>query len=208
MEKNINGIYDSNHFECYLNVLKCMFKMKRYKQLHPVLGVVVAILLAPFLVVGLFLAVPLFVYAYAYKLIRYPIEFLRGVAHGEGQEVHAPAQLIIYLISWPIIFFFYALSAILLLLIGLFFLVFEAACYIWSLAGFEFTILPIVKDRNLELNDKHTTSILVLSIILISFVALLIIIIIATKSAIPLAFYLLLIPYVAIAYTIQREKTK
>lgn len=134
-----------NPFETdYLGKLKALakeaFTLKKYKAMKPFFAIVTALSLVPVIAASFFLLAVLSVYAFLFKVIKSPIEYLHSIAKKEGEEVKHGTQIVIYLISWPLIFFLYAFSALLLVAITAGYAILSILAYIATLGGFKYHV--------------------------------------------------------------------
>ena len=127
-------------------LLKEAFKFKKYKAMHPVLAVFTGILMLPIVAVSFMVTAMLAVLGFVFAFITGPVKYLHEIVHGEGQSVKHATQAIVYLISWPFVFFCYALIAFLLVLLIPTYALLSFLCYVWSLGGFKFHLFANYTD--------------------------------------------------------------
>ena len=134
-----------NPFETdYLGKLKALakeaFTLKKYKAMKPFFAVVTALSLVPVIAASFFLLAALAIYSFLFKIIKSPIEYLHSIAKKEGEEVKHGTQAVIYLVSWPLIFFLYAFSALLVVVINIGYAILSILAYIATLGGFKYHV--------------------------------------------------------------------
>lgn len=138
------------------DILKEAFKFKKYKAMNNVCAVFVGICMSPFVLISFVLAAFLYVTGFMFKLIATPIENIHNLAHSEGAEVKHATQVVIYLISWPLIFFWYTVISLMLLQLALLYAIFSCITYIWSLGGFKFHLFASDSDEiSIEAYGKY-----------------------------------------------------
>ncbi len=142
-----------NYFEIdFLAKLKTLlteaFKFKKYKAMNPALAVFTGIFMLPIVVCSFFVTAFLAALGFAYNVFASPIKGLHKLVNGEGKGVMHATQAIIYLLSWPLILFFYALISLMLLFILPSYALLSFLLYVWSLGGFKFHLF--IKDESIE----------------------------------------------------------
>ena len=146
------------------------FKMKKYNAMHLALSVCTFILMLPILLFSLIVAAILAVLCFTFTVLSSPVKYLHDLVHTEGQSVKHATQVVIYLISWPLVFFLYVLMSITLLLIIPTYALLSILLYAWSLGGFKFHLFANThEDISVEVNGRY----LVLPIVFIVIGALL-----------------------------------
>lgn len=144
----------------YLNktsvLLKEAFSFKKYKAMHPAFAIAVGIIMIPFVLFSLFVTVFLALLSFTFKTLKTPIDFMHSLMREEGQNVKHATQFIIYLVSWPLIFFLYAISSFLILQITLAYALLSLTAYIWTLGGFKrHLFVSDYSDISIEVNGKY-----------------------------------------------------
>ena len=134
------------YFERTRRLAKEFFTFKKYKKMHPALAVLIGLLVSPFAIMFLFDLLDTFFMSILFSFFEAPIKYLHGILNDEAKKTRIATEVVIYIISWPLLFFFYVLYALtaLFLVISYFFAVLSG--YIASLGGFKFHISPFVED--------------------------------------------------------------
>lgn len=129
-------------------------KFKKYKHMHPAIAVFVGLFLFPFAVSFFASLGILFLLSILFTIVEGPLNYLHKVVKDEGKEMNKATEVVIYFFSWPLLFFFYVLYALLTLLI--FIAYFNTVCvgYIASLGGYRFHITPNEENIEQEETDK------------------------------------------------------
>lgn len=147
-------------------LFKEAFKFKKYKAMPLALAILVGIFQIPAALVSFVVAAFIYVLDFIIKLIAYPFQQLHGVVRREKDEVKGGAQVIIYLVSWPSIFFFYALLIFATFILNIAYILLALNTYLWSLGGFRFHLLIAnAKDIEIEVDDNYKTLIPLLFVI-------------------------------------------
>ena len=137
-------------------LLKEAFKFKKYKAMKPVFAVFTGIFMLPFVIASFALTISLSVLSFWFTLISSPVKTIHALVHDEGQTVKHATQMIVYLISWPLIFAIYAMMSILVLMIIPTYTLFMFFTYIWSLGGFKFHLFANYEgDIAIEVNGEY-----------------------------------------------------
>ena len=131
-----------------------VFSLKRYKKMNKVLAVFLGIFLAPFFVGFIFAIGMLYLASIFFAIISAPLSYLHGVVREEGERVKTATQVVIYLISWPLIFFLYFWYAFLTLWIYIFYFLSVCDGYIVAVGGFIFHIDPLYEDISKDLEGE------------------------------------------------------
>ena len=150
------------------------FKFKKYKAMHPCLAVFTGIFMLPIVLMSFVATASLAALSFFYAVLSSPVKFLHAVVNGEGKGVMHATQAVIYLISWPTVFFCYALLTVLLLFILPTYALLSFLLYVWSLGGFKFHLFPNTDDIEKDVNGTYGI-VLPLVFILVSAVILVII---------------------------------
>ena len=140
------NLYEIDYLKKMSALLQEAFKLKKYKAMPKALAVFCFILMTP-IVAASFLVTAFFsFFAFAFAVISSPVKYLHEIVHVEGKEVKHATQAIVYLISWPFVFFLYALMSFLMLLLLPTYALLSFLCYVWSLGGFKFHLFPNQAD--------------------------------------------------------------
>ena len=117
------------------------FKFKKYKAMHPFFAVVTGIFQIPFVLLSFIVAGIVYLFNFMIRIFAFPVEQLHGVVRNEKDEVKGGAQTVIYLISWPLIFFLYTLLIFSTFMLNILYIFVSVSTFIWSLGGFRFHLL-------------------------------------------------------------------
>ena len=145
------NLFEIDFFSSTLTLLRESFKFKKYKAMHPVFAIITGLALLPIVIASIFVAFFLLCTCFFFKVLSAPIGYLHGLLHKEGQEVKHGTQVIIYWISWPVVFGLYTLVSILLVFITVQYAVLSMLCYVWTLGGFKGHLFPAA-DKSIEIN--------------------------------------------------------
>lgn len=154
-------------------LFKEAFKFKKYKAMPAFFAVVVGICQIPFVLMSFVVAAIVYVFNFFIKIIAYPAEQIHGVVRHEKDEVRLGAEIVIYCVSWPTIFFLYSLLIFSTFLLNILYIFVALPTFIWSLGGFKFhLLLSDAKDIEKEVTGKYNKIVL---IVFVSVLALLLI---------------------------------
>ena len=154
-------------------LFKEAFKFKKYKAMPAFFAVVVGICQIPFVLMSLLVAAIVYVFNFFIKIIAYPAEQIHGVVRHEKDEVRLGAEIVIYFVSWPTIFFLYSLLIFSTFMLNILYIFVALPTFIWSLGGFKFhLLLSDAKDIEKEVTGKYNKIVL---IVFVSVLALLLI---------------------------------
>ena len=106
----MNNLLKIDYIECMRNLMREAFSFKKYKVMNLFLAVVTAIIMVPFIACSLVFAGIYMCVAFFHRVITAPIRALHGLVNAEGKDVRHAPQTVIYIISWPAIFFLYFLE--------------------------------------------------------------------------------------------------
>ncbi len=135
------------------------FKLKKYKAMNKALAVLTAIAMLPIIVCSLVGAGMYFCTAFFYKIITDPLRALHGLVNAEGKDVRHAPQTVIYIISWPTIFFLYLLEAFMIPMLSVIYALTSVYTYIWTLGGYKFHIFPEkADDMDITLDGEYDTT--------------------------------------------------
>ena len=124
--------------------------------MHPALAVFTGILMIPMVLASFAVAATLASLGFMFALLSAPVKYLHDILHGEGQSVKHATQTVVYMISWPIVFFLYVLMSFLLLLIIPTYALLSVLTYAWSLGGFKFHLfMDKVDDISIEVHGRY-----------------------------------------------------
>ncbi len=132
-----------------------VFALKRYKKMSTVLAVFLGIFLAPFFL-GFLLSIGLlYLTSIFFAIVSAPLTYLHGVLREEGERVKTATQVVVYLFSWPFIFFLYIWYAVLTLWIYIFYLASVTNGYIAAVGGLLFHIDPLYENIEKDVEGEH-----------------------------------------------------
>lgn len=151
------SLYEMDFLSKMVVLLKEAFRFKKYKAMHPALAVFTGIFMLPLVLASAALVVALASLSFMFAVLSAPVKYLHDILHGEGQTVKHATQTVLYLISWPVIFFLYVLMSFLLILILPTYAALAILTYAWSLGGFKFHIfMNKVEDISIEVKGRYT----------------------------------------------------
>ena len=145
-----------NYLDKLSQLLREAFKFKKYKAMHPALAVFAGILMIPFVLASFSVAAAFAVLAFSFSVCTSPVKYLHTLVNQEGKEVKHATQAIVYLISWPFVFFLYAVMAVLLLMIIPTYALLSILLYVWSFGGFKFHLFMTETDNiSIDVSKKY-----------------------------------------------------
>ena len=170
----MNNLLKIDYIECMKNLMREAFSFKKYKVMNLFLAVVTAIIMVPFIACSLVFAGIYMCVAFFHRVITAPIRALHGLVNAEGKDVRHAPQTVIYIISWPAIFFLYFLEAMAIPTLTVLYAITSVFTYIWTLGGYKFHVFPEKSyEMTKEVNGKYN----VLPIVFVSISALILILI-------------------------------
>ena len=150
------SLYEINFLKKMEILLKEAFKFKKYKAMAPALAVFTGILMIPLVLASFAVTAMLAGLCFMVTVLSSPAKYLHDLVHGEGQSVKHATQTVVYLISWPLVFFLYVLMSFLLLLILPTYALLSILLYVWSLGGFKFHLfMNQVDDISIEVRGRY-----------------------------------------------------
>lgn len=153
--------FSKNYIQGVTAVIKEAQKLKQYKAMHLAFAIVIGVLMLPFAIAALILAVSIYVFGYLFSVVSEPVEKLHELLRGEGRELKHATQFIIYFLSWSFIFSAYALLSVLAVTLNILYSVFAILSYICTLGGFKFHVFARDEDISLEIEGKHNIVVLI-----------------------------------------------
>ena len=154
-------------------LFKEAFKFKKYKAMPLPFAIIVGICQIPFVLMSFLVAAIVYVFNFFIKIIAYSAEQIHGVVRQEKDEVRLGAEIVIYFVSWPTIFFLYSLLIFSTFMLNILYIFVALPTFIWSLGGFKFhLLLSDAKDIEKEVTGKYNKIVL---IVFVSVLALLLI---------------------------------
>lgn len=151
------NLFEINFLGKMSALLKEAFKFKKYKAMNPALAVFTGLLMLPIVVASFAVTAMLAAVCFAFNVLSSPVKFLHGIVTAEGKDVKHATQFIIYFISWPLVFFTYAIMSFLLLLIIPTYALLSFLTYVWSLGGFKFHLFVTnADDISIEVDGRYS----------------------------------------------------
>lgn len=147
-------------FENTKRLAREFLSFKKYKQMNTVLAVFVGLFMSPFIIMFFVELFWTFINAIIFTIIEAPIKFLHKLIRDETQEHHLAFRIIIYYLSWPIVFGLYVTYALMMIDIVISYVITQAIGYVASLGGFLFHISPLDEriDKEVDMEQKHNKS--------------------------------------------------
>lgn len=144
-------------FENTKRLAREFLSFKKYKQMTTPLAVFVGIFMCPFIIAFFVMLVLTFISAIFFTIVEAPIQFLHKLIKDETKEMHLAFRILIYYLSWPIVFGLYVSYAMMMIEIVIDYVLTQAVGYVASLGGFRFHISPLVEriDRDVDPEIKH-----------------------------------------------------
>lgn len=150
------NLVEVNYLDKMSALLKEAFKFKKYKAMPPLLAVFLGILVIPFVFASFIVTAMLACLSFSFAIFTSPVKCLHGLVNKEGKEVRHATQFVVYLISWPLIFFCYAMMTLLLLLILPTYALLSILLYVWSFGGFKFHLfVSEADDIAIDVDGKY-----------------------------------------------------
>ena len=156
-------------------LFKEAFKFKKYKAMPLAFAIIVGIFQIPFTLVSFVVAGFIYLINFIMKLFAFPVEQIHGVVRGEKDEVKAGAQTVIYLISWPLIFFSYVLLIFSTFMLNILYIIVAVTTFIWTLGGFRFhLLLSDAGDIEKTVEGKYNKNALIVYVVVIAVIIVLV----------------------------------
>jgi len=173
--------FSANFTERAKAVLKEVLQLKKYKAMPKFLAVLVGIFMLP-LIVGSFVCAGLvFISGYLYSVISLPVQSLHKLLKDEGKEVKHGTQVVIYFLSWGLVFGAYALLSLLLISLTILYTVFAFLSYLWTLGGLKFHAFAAEQDLSVQVEGKYKTWV---PVVFVAVMAALLVLVPAVKTVI------------------------
>lgn len=138
-------------------VLKEALKLKKYKAMPKALAILVGIFMLPLIVASFVFAGLVFVSGYLYSVVSQPVQSLHNLLKEEGQNVKHGTQVVVYFLSWGMVFGAYAALSFLLISLTVQYTVFAILTYLWTLGGFKFHAFATEEDISIEVDGNYKT---------------------------------------------------
>ncbi len=136
-------------------VLKEAFLLKKYKAMPLVLAIFVGIFMVPLALISAVCAALVYVLGYLFSVASQPVQNLHKLLHEEGQSVKHGTQVVVYLLSWGLVFGTYAALTFLLVTLTVLYSLFSIFTYLWTLGGFKFHVFAKEEDISVEVEGKY-----------------------------------------------------
>lgn len=125
-------------FESIKSLWVEFFKFKKYKRLPIGVSIFLAILMFPGFLSALGLTLFYLFYYFIISVFLTPIQLLHNLVRDEGKQVHFLAQFVIYMTCFPLVFFLYCLTALLVPVMFMTYFAISVVTYIVSFGGMKF----------------------------------------------------------------------
>ena len=152
----MNNLLKIDYMECMRKLMSQAFSLKKYKAMNGALAVFTFIFMIPFLLMSLMGAGMYMCVAFFHRVITTPIRALHGLMNSEGKDVRHAPQTVIYIVSWPVIFFLYFMEAMAIPTLTVLYASTSVATYVWSLGGYKFHAFPEKVDEcEIEVEGRY-----------------------------------------------------
>ena len=153
----MNNLLSIDLIDSMRKLMREAFKLKKYKAMNKALSILTAIAMLPMIACSLVFAGVYFCMAYFHKIITDPLKALHGLVNSEGKDVRHAPQTVIYIISWPIIFYLYVVEAFMIPILSIMYAITSAFTYVWTLGGYKFHISPEkADDIEITVNGEYS----------------------------------------------------
>lgn len=136
-------------------VLKEAFLLKKYKAMPMVLAIFVGIFMIPLALLGFACAALVYILGYLFSVASQPVENLHRLLRDEGQKVQHGTQVVVYFLSWSLVFGTYAALTFLLVTLTVLYSLFSIFTYLWTLGGIKFHVFAKEEDISVEVDGKY-----------------------------------------------------
>lgn len=153
--------FSTKYMQSVTAVINEAKKLKKYKAMHLAFAIVIGVLMLPFAISALALAVVIYVLGYLFSVISEPVQKLHELLKGEGRELKHASQFIIYFLSWGFIFSAYAFLSVIAVVLNVFYTVFAILTYICTLGGIKFHAFAGNDDLSVEVDGKYNIVVLI-----------------------------------------------
>lgn len=126
--QNIQAIFKNNFLE--------MFKFKRYKIFSVWFRIIIFILMSPFILLATLLGVFFQIQIFGFKIAQVIPRYIKETI--DENEVSAAAQFVVYIVAYPIKFFFDFLIAFQMVFLAVFYFFFVSMVYLASFGGVKY----------------------------------------------------------------------
>ena len=118
----------------------------QYKRIPKVLKFFIILGFLPLILSTLMAVCSYYITLFFYKGSVSPLKFLHNIINKEGKEVHFVTQLVIYLISWPFIFFLYVIQSTMAIIFYIQWFTLMLHVYLVTLGGVKWQ--PFITDAD------------------------------------------------------------
>ena len=125
-------------------------KFKRFRSFPIGLSILLGILVSPLMLIFVLMMFTLFIGSIIYSLLSSPIEYLHKILKDEIKEKHVAVQVVLYLISWGVLFALYFIFAFFSFYLFILYFFTSVIGWLASLSGYKFHILA--NEENIELD--------------------------------------------------------
>ena len=169
------NLFNIDLFQKTLDLMKETLKLKKYKAMHKCFAVFIFIFMLPLVALSFIVSANLFCLSFFLQIIQSPVESLKSLVNSEGKEVKHATQFIIYFISWPLIFMYYVIVALLRVYAYIEYAVLSCLNYAWTLGGFRFHLfVDKSEDISIEVNEKYNNAWLIIYIVIMAIITFLV----------------------------------
>ena len=176
-------IFNVDYSVSVTNLFRELFKFKKYKSMPLVWAILVGIFMLPFTIISFLSAAFIYLLHFFIKIIMIPTDFLHGVLRDEKSNVSSAAQVVVYLVSWPIVFFGRIFMAFLVFFVNLIYVGFSISSFTWSLGAFRFHLfINKMDDSYIETEGEYHKLIPMIFVIISAVITILIPIILTISS--------------------------
>lgn len=151
--------FSVNFMERTTVVLKEAFLLKKYKAMPLALAILVGIFMLPVILASSVCALFVYVLGYLFSVVSLPVQNLYKILHQEGQSVKHGTQVVIYLVSWSMVFFGYAALSVFMITLTILYSLFSILTYLWTLGGFRFHVFAKDEDISVQVDSNYHVAI-------------------------------------------------
>lgn len=149
-------IFNIDYSVCVTDLFREMFKFKKYKAMSLPVAIFVGIFMIPFTALSFVMAGFIYLLHFFIKILMIPTDFLHGVLRDEKDHVSNPAQVVVYLVSWPVVFLGRIFMAFLVFFLNLFYVFYSISSFTWSLGAFRFHLfINKLSDSYIETEGNY-----------------------------------------------------
>ena len=149
-------IFNVDYSVSVTNLFRELFKFKKYKSMPLIWAILVGIFMLPFTIISFLSAAFIYLLHFFIKIIMIPTDFLHGVLRDEKSNVSSAAQVVVYLVSWPLVFMGRIFMAFLVFFVNLIYVGFSISSFTWSLGAFRFHLfINKMDDSYIETEGEY-----------------------------------------------------